>query len=380
MSDQTAQIVPSAGSSSSQLSLGYEDATKFAHIQRVAKMFASSSLVPDVFKNCDQNVVIALEMAHRMGASPLMVMQNLDIIYGRPAFRSTFNIASVNACGRFTPLRFVEVGERGKESWGYYAQATARIDNFLCKGTTVTMEIARLEGWIEKKGSKWKTMPELMLQYRAATWWTRMYAPELLMGFQTSDEVIEIQAAPEHAPAAPAPAAEPEQLPVTPRRARGVAGARREAEKTVDATEPAKTVEPVKPADPAPAPAAAAPAPTPEVPAPAPAAPAAQVPASDPTPPPVDPAPAQADPSQVAPRTMRCEITNATEKNARKAGGVIGPVCTVSLTGEFTGDAYFDGSLEQVPANGAVIDAVIQARRLPSGAPTNILVSFTQVT
>jgi hypothetical protein len=346
MSDTTTQIVPSAGSQSSQLSLGYEDATKFAHIQRVAKMFASSNLVPDVFKNHDANVIIALEMSNRMGASPLMVMQNLDIIYGRPAFRSTFNIASINACGRFTPLRFVEVGEKGKETWGFFAQATARVDGFLCKGTTVTMEIARLEGWIDKKGSKWKTMPELMLQYRAATWWTRMYAPELLMGFQTSDEVIEIQAAPEGAPTPPA--VEPEQQPVVQRRSKGVSGARREAEKTVDATEPAKTVEPAKPADPAPA----APAPAAEVPPTETAIPAA--------------------------KTLRCEITNVTEKQARKAGGVVGPVCTVTLTGELMGDALFDGAMEQVPANGAIIDAVIEERALPSGAKVKILVSFTQ--
>lgn len=335
MSEQTtAQIVPSAGSQSSQLSLGYEDAAKFAHIQRVAKLFASSQLVPDVFKNNDANVVIALEMSHRMGASPLMVMQNLDIIYGRPSFRSTFNIASINACGRFTPLRFVEVGERGKDSWGYYAQATAKVDGFLCRGTTVTMQIAKDEGWIDKKGSKWKTMPELMLQYRAATWWTRMYAPELLMGFQTSDEVIEVAAAPEAVPAQ-ASEAEQQQQPVV-RRTKGVAGARKEAEKTVEATEPAKTVEP-KPADPAPA-----------------------------------------EPAIPAVKALRCEITNVIEKQARKAGGVVGPVCTVSLTGEYMGDALFDGAMDKVPANGAIIDAVLDERQLPSGAKVKILTSFTQ--
>jgi hypothetical protein len=173
-----------------------------------------------------------------------------------------------------------------------------------------------------------------------------MYAPELLMGFQTSDEVIEIQAAPEGAPTPPA--VEPEQQPVVQRRSKGVSGARREAEKTVDATEPAKTVEPAKPADPAPA----APAPAAEVPPTETAIPAA--------------------------KTLRCEITNVTEKQARKAGGVVGPVCTVTLTGELMGDALFDGAMEQVPANGAIIDAVIEERALPSGAKVKILVSFTQ--
>jgi hypothetical protein len=52
--------------------------------------------------------------------------------------------------------------------------------------------MAKAEGWLTKTGSKWITMPELMLKYRAAAFFGRLYAPEVLMGMQTSEEVIDI--------------------------------------------------------------------------------------------------------------------------------------------------------------------------------------------
>jgi hypothetical protein len=51
------------------------------------------------------------------------------------------------------------------------------------------MEVAKLEGWIDKNGSKWRTMPEQMLRYRSAMWLARLYAPECLMGMSTVDEL-----------------------------------------------------------------------------------------------------------------------------------------------------------------------------------------------
>ena len=39
-----------------------------------------------------------------------------------------------------------------------------------------------------KSGSKWQTMARQMLMYRAASWWTSVYAPELSMGMRTVEE------------------------------------------------------------------------------------------------------------------------------------------------------------------------------------------------
>ena len=66
---------------------GFESEKGFALLQRMAKMFSMSSIVPETFRgeNNFGNCVIAVNMAQRMGADPLMVMQNMYIVYGNPA-------------------------------------------------------------------------------------------------------------------------------------------------------------------------------------------------------------------------------------------------------------------------------------------------------
>jgi hypothetical protein len=44
-----------------------------------------------------------------------------------------------------------------------------------------------------QEGSKWATMPELMIRYRAAAFWGRLYASDLLLGLQTQEEAIDVQ-------------------------------------------------------------------------------------------------------------------------------------------------------------------------------------------
>jgi len=162
----------------------------FEHAQRVAKMLASSSLIPKAYQGNIQNVMVALEMANRIGASPLMVMQNLHIIQGNISWSSTFIISAINSCGRFEPLRFDLTGEGDRMKCIAWTNEKGKMERI--EGPAVTMTMAKQEGWIDKNGSKWKTMPELMIRYRAAAFFGRLYAPEILMGMQTMEEVIDI--------------------------------------------------------------------------------------------------------------------------------------------------------------------------------------------
>lgn len=162
----------------------------FEHNQRVASMLSKSALVPKDFQGNVANCMIALEMAQRIGASPLMVMQNLYIVHGRPAWSSQFLIATLNASGRFSALRYESDNENGGRTRAY---AKDLITGEICYGAWVSMEMAAAEGWAGKNGSKWKTMPELMRNYRAAAFFTRQYAPEVSMGIMTADEASDIQ-------------------------------------------------------------------------------------------------------------------------------------------------------------------------------------------
>ena len=155
--------------------------------QRMATLLSKSKLIPETFQGNLPDCLIALELAMRLGASPLAVMQNTYIVYGRPGYSAQFVIAMVNSCGRYSPLRFEIEGKEQEQSC--YAWAYELVSGEKLIGTSVSMKMARDEGWLDKKGSKWKTMPELMLRYRAASFFGRMYAPDLLMGMRTVDEL-----------------------------------------------------------------------------------------------------------------------------------------------------------------------------------------------
>ena len=165
------------------------ESAAFEMLQRQAKMFAASSLVPKDFQGNIANCAIAINISKRLGTDPFMTIQNVDIIHGRPSFRATFLIAMVNAAGRFEPLQFKMDGTEGKPDRSCIAWTKSKADGATLEGPKITLEMAKAEGWSTKNGSKWLTMPELMLRYRAAAFFARLYAPDITLGMMTAEEV-----------------------------------------------------------------------------------------------------------------------------------------------------------------------------------------------
>jgi hypothetical protein len=54
------------------------------------------------------------------------------------------------------------------------------------------MKMAKAEGWLNKNGSKWQTMPEVMIRYRAASFFGRLNCPDMIMGIYSKEEAIEL--------------------------------------------------------------------------------------------------------------------------------------------------------------------------------------------
>lgn len=169
----------------------FSDMGAFEGAQRVCKMLASSNLVPSQFQGNIANTMIALELANRTGSSPFMTMQNLYVVHGRPGFSATYIIAAINSCGRFSPLRFDLDGEG--DSRGCVAWVIEKATGDRLEGSRVSIDMAKKEGWYGKQGSKWQTMPDQMLRYRAAAFFGRLYAPDILMGMQTAEELDDIE-------------------------------------------------------------------------------------------------------------------------------------------------------------------------------------------
>lgn len=176
----------------SPVSMSFFNMDGFELMQRIAKAFAASDLVPKQYQGNLPNCMIALDMAQRIGANPLMVMQNLYVVHGTPGWSSKFLIATINTCGRFSSLRYEWRGEEGKPEYGCRAWAIEKDTGERLDGVWVDWKMVNAEGWASKSGSKWKTMADQMFIYRAAAFWQRAYAPDLAMGLQTAEELGDI--------------------------------------------------------------------------------------------------------------------------------------------------------------------------------------------
>ena len=167
----------------------WNDADLLAQGWKCANFLSSSALVPETYHAKPENCLIALDLANRSGMSPLTVMQNLYIVKGKPAWAGQFAIALVNGSRRFAkPLKPIFFGEENTNTWGCYME-TYDLEGNKVIGSKITIQMAKDEGWYAKSGSKWQTMPEQMLQYRAGAFFARVHCPDVLYGVQTVEEV-----------------------------------------------------------------------------------------------------------------------------------------------------------------------------------------------
>lgn len=169
----------------------FANGEQFQMAIQAAEMLASSSMVPDAYKKNPGSCFIAINTALRLRMDPLMVMQNLYVVHGTPSWSGKFAIALIQTCGKFTGIKFEErrAGERLVEM---RLVATKKETGEECRGVWVTEEMAKKEKWLEKNGSKWATMPELMYRYRAAAFFARTECPEVLNGLSVEGEAEDI--------------------------------------------------------------------------------------------------------------------------------------------------------------------------------------------
>ena len=190
------------------ISIGFETVAGFEALQRMAKTFAFSPITPDTFrapymvkgqsKGCASNdeaigaCAIALDMALRMKCNPLMTMQNLYVVHGRPAWSAKFLLATLLKSGRYNGIRYEFSGTEGKDDWGCTLVAIEVATGMEIKGPRITIALAKAEGWYGKPGSKWQTMAEMMLRYRAVSWFVQSQCPDIAMGLPEAEEARDI--------------------------------------------------------------------------------------------------------------------------------------------------------------------------------------------
>ena len=168
----------------------------FSRAYKLAQVISTADIIPDNYKNKAADCAIAIDMADRMGVSPMMVMQNLYVVKGKPSWSGQACKALIEGCGKFKPgsVRPVYIGEKGTDERGCYLSAVWEDTGDKVEGPEVTLKMARAEGWLGKN-PKWTNMPELMLAYRASAFFARVYCPEVLMGVHVEGENEDIRPA-----------------------------------------------------------------------------------------------------------------------------------------------------------------------------------------
>ena len=184
------------------------DVATFEHGQRVAKALITSQMVPERFRNVG-DVLICLNLSRRMEQvtgnyiDPLMMMQNIYIIKGKPAFETRLAIGFFNALGQWEKINW-QVKWQPTDKWvtldadtaGNYQSARAFAknlkDNKAYYGEEVSVEMAKKAGWWGKQGSLWPVFTGMMLRYRSAMFFIRQFEPGVLLGLYTREEVLDM--------------------------------------------------------------------------------------------------------------------------------------------------------------------------------------------
>lgn len=162
----------------------------FADNWKIATELAKSDIVPDNFKGKPANIVIAISLANRMNLDAFTVMQNMSVIHGKVTFSGSFARTLIERSGKFKNLELNYVGNENDDSYGAYLSATRISDGKVVKGPTVTLEMAKKEGWT--KNPKWSSLKEIMLAYRCQSYFCRVHCPETMSGIYTTEEIEDI--------------------------------------------------------------------------------------------------------------------------------------------------------------------------------------------
>lgn len=161
------------------------DGAAFEHLWRVAKAFSMSGMVPAHFQGKPESCMVALMYAQQLGEHPMVMFQEVTVINGRPGTSARFAISRANKSGLLQgPITWKSKGTG--DALEVTASATLAGTGEVITAT-VSMKEAVADGWT--RNSKYKSIPEQMLRWRAATRLINLYMPEVLFGLGVKDEI-----------------------------------------------------------------------------------------------------------------------------------------------------------------------------------------------
>jgi len=162
------------------------------HSLAIAQQLAKSDLLPPHFRGKPENILLVLSLAKDFNISNAAALQTISVVSGKPCLQSSLLIALLSQKGCLKgPLRFRYEGQEGKPEFRCQAYGIDRETGETVEGLWVSMAHAQAEGWT--RNPKYKSLPSLMLQYRAAAFFIRGLYPQVALGLHTSEEVTDME-------------------------------------------------------------------------------------------------------------------------------------------------------------------------------------------
>ena len=187
-SEETTEIAV-ANNNAMSVGLDWTNTEQMKVQYKLATALAKGNAIPDRFKNSPGDILIGVDIAARSNQPLAMILNNMYSVYGTIGFSGQYCISAINNCGKFSQLDFRFTNNGGG---GCIAYATRLSDGKLCESEEITIDMAKAEGWYGKKGSKWQVYPKQMMRYRSASFFVRAYCPEVMYGYQTVEELQDV--------------------------------------------------------------------------------------------------------------------------------------------------------------------------------------------
>lgn len=193
---------------------------RFDIIQKAADNLSKCTYLPDSLKGKVNDCSILIELSILSQIPAFLLAQEVYVVHNRFSFSSKFIIGQIrkrfptfdwemsgeigdmgevrrvqkkDAQGnpvkdfKGNPIYDNEIVSQGRTCLAYAIDKDGRrID-----GIPVSMGMAKAEGWYDKSGSKWQTMPEAMLRYRAASFFKNFVCPDVVMGIKSVEEIVD---------------------------------------------------------------------------------------------------------------------------------------------------------------------------------------------
>ena len=150
----------------------------------MAQTLIQSGLMPRQFQRAEA-LVVALQMGHELGIPPLMAVNNISVINGRPVLSADIMLAVARRTGELEDIRF-DVNEKRAIIHIKRRGQTEHMSPF-------SLEDAREAGLLPNRPeSAWTRHPKRMMRARALSFAMKDIFGDVLAGLYTPDEGEEI--------------------------------------------------------------------------------------------------------------------------------------------------------------------------------------------